>query len=419
MSLQDSRQISDVKVMLKKGADGEGISSIEKTGTSGLVDTYTITFTGGSKTTFTVTNGKAISNIAKTSTSGLVDTYTITYNDGTTDTFEVTNGNGIANIAKTGTSGNVDTYTVTCTNGDTYTFTVTNGTGSTLSSLSDVEITNPQDGDLLEYDSTEQKWKNKSQWKTFATATDAEIAEMVALADAGQIDLYSDCGWRVGQEHTTTIGAISSSGSFDGVSWSVGESQSAQEITLVLMHRGLYELVTPVLSVGGASRSVCSFVVGIKNCLSSAGYMNDSNTNSGSWDGCKRRNWCNGGFRSAIPSVLRDVFKQFKTITIETYNGSSNKISNDYFALPAEKEVFGSITLSNAVEASALTQFEYFETSSNRQKRLGNSGSSYNGWWERSPRADNDLRFCDVASSGVASGNQATVADGLAPFGCL
>ena len=39
------------------GATGNGISSITKTGTSGLVDTYTITYTNGNTTTFTVTNG--------------------------------------------------------------------------------------------------------------------------------------------------------------------------------------------------------------------------------------------------------------------------------------------------------------------------------------------------------------------------
>lgn len=37
---------------------GNGISSITKTGTSGLVDTYTITYSDGTTTTFTVTNGK-------------------------------------------------------------------------------------------------------------------------------------------------------------------------------------------------------------------------------------------------------------------------------------------------------------------------------------------------------------------------
>lgn len=40
------------------GATGNGIASITKTGTSGLVDTYTITYTNGNTDTFTVTNGQ-------------------------------------------------------------------------------------------------------------------------------------------------------------------------------------------------------------------------------------------------------------------------------------------------------------------------------------------------------------------------
>ena len=88
----------------EKGDTGNGIASITKTGTAGLVDTYTVTYTDGTTTTFTVTNGEK---------GDKGDT-------GAT-------GNGIASIAKTGTSGNVDTYTITYTNGQTTTFTVTNG----------------------------------------------------------------------------------------------------------------------------------------------------------------------------------------------------------------------------------------------------------------------------------------------------
>lgn len=71
--------------------------------------------------------GGIIDNIEKTSTSGNVDTYTIYTNDGNTYTFTVTNGTSIQSIEKTSTSGSVDTYTITLTNGDTSTFTVTNG----------------------------------------------------------------------------------------------------------------------------------------------------------------------------------------------------------------------------------------------------------------------------------------------------
>ena len=155
MSRQDSKQIENVKVMLIKGESGSSIESIEKTGTSGAVDTYTITLTDGSKQTFTVTNGANISNIQKTGTSGLVDTYTITLTDGTTTTFTVTNGAdgvGIASIEKTGTSGAVDTYTITLTDGTTTTFTVTNATGTidqNFSSSSENPIQNKSQTNII------------------------------------------------------------------------------------------------------------------------------------------------------------------------------------------------------------------------------------------------------------------------------
>ena len=48
------------------GATGNGVQSIAKTGTSGNVDTYTITYTNGNTTTFTVTNGAVTSVSGKT-----------------------------------------------------------------------------------------------------------------------------------------------------------------------------------------------------------------------------------------------------------------------------------------------------------------------------------------------------------------
>lgn len=74
------------------GATGNGIASITKTGTSGLIDTYTITFTNGNTTTFDVTNGNGIVSVTLTDTSGLTKTYTITFTDGSTTTFMVQDG---------------------------------------------------------------------------------------------------------------------------------------------------------------------------------------------------------------------------------------------------------------------------------------------------------------------------------------
>jgi hypothetical protein len=99
-------------------------------------------------------DGRGIESVVKTATDGLVDTYTITYTDGTTSTFDVTNGRdgedgqpgapgtpgedgvGIVSIAKTGTVGLVDIYTIALTNGATYTFEVTNGKDGTTPDMS-------------------------------------------------------------------------------------------------------------------------------------------------------------------------------------------------------------------------------------------------------------------------------------------
>lgn len=110
------------------GADGNGISSITKVSTVDNVDTYQINFTDGTHQTYTVTNGRngqngatgaqgpqgptgptgnGIASIAKTSTSGLVDTYTITFTDTTQTTFTVTNGEkgDTGNTGATGADG--------------------------------------------------------------------------------------------------------------------------------------------------------------------------------------------------------------------------------------------------------------------------------------------------------------------------
>ena len=102
-----------------KGGDGRGIVSIIRTsgnGAAGSTDTYTITYSDTTTSTFPVYNGKdgadgakgdtgatgakgadgrGIVSITRTSgngAAGTVDTYTITYSDATTSTFPVRNG---------------------------------------------------------------------------------------------------------------------------------------------------------------------------------------------------------------------------------------------------------------------------------------------------------------------------------------
>lgn len=115
---------------LATALDGHGgISSIHKSGSQALVDTYTITYADTTTSTFNVTNGNGITSIEYVSTSGATDTYRITLTNGDYTTFTVTNGNSITGISKVSSSGLTDTYRVSMTDGSHSDFEVTNGRG--------------------------------------------------------------------------------------------------------------------------------------------------------------------------------------------------------------------------------------------------------------------------------------------------
>lgn len=157
------------------GATGNGIASIAKTSTSGLVDTYTITYTDNTTTTFTVTNGadgqngqdgatgNGIASITKTSTSGLVDTYTILYTDGTSTTFTVTNGQNGTGAGDMLSADYDPTQAVFNAGGIVaYVASQISGLSTSLSGLTDVALTSLAAGQSLVYDATAQKWVNGS-----------------------------------------------------------------------------------------------------------------------------------------------------------------------------------------------------------------------------------------------------------------
>lgn len=122
------------------GPTGNGIDSVVKTGTVGLVDTYTVTMTSGDTATFTVTNGldgvdgldvDHVSRTAGTGAAGTTDTYTMYADAGETQllgTFDVYNGN--------------------------------DGVASTVGSLLDVDLTTVpvEDGQTIVWNEAEGKW---------------------------------------------------------------------------------------------------------------------------------------------------------------------------------------------------------------------------------------------------------------------
>lgn len=242
---------------------------------------------------------------------------------------------------------------------------------------------------------------------TWATGTDAEIADMVAAADAGQISLKDY--WAAGQERTVSLAAMAATG--------VGETHAAQSATLVLMDSTCTGFTLAATTSGGKTNP--DFIVGLKNSLLEEGYMNLSDTNANGWSECARRTWCNDVFRQAIPASIRGIFKQFKWKQGKGGGNSSGILeTTDFFGLAPEKAVFGSATYSQTDEAALYTQWDWYKASTNRIKKLGDNGSA-DSWQECSPISSNPYGFCRVSSNGSTNYSNASRAFGLAPFGCI
>lgn len=212
-----------------KGADGRSIVSISKTGTSGLVDTYTITYDSGSPDTFTVTNGANGADGANGSVwyKGTAITGTgsgITGFPGNKDDFYLNSSDGyVYNCTATGTAVTATwDYVMTLTGGGGSSVTVvdnlnsTSGTdalsanqghvlnttkiddpttksngqvltyngsswvaqtpttgATTLAALTDTDINSPATNEFLRYNSS-GKWENQAV--TIPTVNDGKLA---------------------------------------------------------------------------------------------------------------------------------------------------------------------------------------------------------------------------------------------------
>lgn len=141
------------------GPQGNSITSIDRTsgdGSLNTIDTYTITYSDGSTSTFNVTNGASVVGIngsdteanILTRTGDPVNTLYVATDTGDSWLYDGTawsnigpiQGNGVASIARTsgnGLPGETDTYTITMTDGTTQTFDVYNGKDLTNVSLID------------------------------------------------------------------------------------------------------------------------------------------------------------------------------------------------------------------------------------------------------------------------------------------
>ena len=200
---------------------------------------------------------------------------------------------------------------------------------------------------------------------TWASGTDAQIATVLNAHYNGTIDL-SDY-WNIGDERTVTVSAMEADSPLI-------DEHGQQDVTFVLANVGGKELVTPINNV-----DTCAFVVVMKVPLAAdngtnaqKGWLNADTSSPGvGWKDSDRRNWCNTVFYNALPSTTKALFKLHKNISVHGGSDMTEYISEDYFAIPAMKELIGvdDTTYDSTIETTIenkSTQFELYENTSDR-----------------------------------------------------
>lgn len=249
---------------------------------------------------------------------------------------------------------------------------------------------------------------------TFADGTDDEITKMIEAHYAGKINIGDY--WAVGDKRIIHHNAMAATG--------VSESHKANDYAYVIIGIEHDDLVT---AINGKTKAAITIQTERMLYLDTTteynsscdtsheyGYMNSSNTNSGGWEDCARRTWCNNVYKKCLPTYIQNMIKQVKKLTSVGGQGSSIETSKDYAFLPSEIEIFGSTTYSFSGEGK---QYQYFKNATaNRYKKPRYSSSYVSGYyWTRSPGSGGSGSFCFVGIDGGAYTDDASNAGGVAP----
>lgn len=200
--------------------------------------------------------GNGISSIVKTSTVGLVDTYTITYTDGTTSTFTVTNGQSINSINDIS-----DVTLTTPTNGQVLTYNSTSQkwenkaqAGGSLANLTDVTLTTPANGNTLRYNSTSQKWENVSLSKSDVglgnVDNTSDLNKPISTATQTALDAKAS-NTDVNNKHKVTSKTVNLTGWTSDTTSQSGTTLYKKSISLSHVY-----VDSPTVDIGAASGSV-------------------------------------------------------------------------------------------------------------------------------------------------------------------
>lgn len=248
---------------------------------------------------------------------------------------------------------------------------------------------------------------------TFQNGTDEEIAAMVNAHYAGKINIADY--WSTEDRRLIHLNAMSATG--------VSESHHADNYYIVIAGINHDNLT----SGGKAAITLCLERILFKDTTTESysfnwspteecGYMNSTNTNSGGWENCARRTWCNNIFYNALPSWVKSLIKPVNKLTSAGNQSTTIKTTSDKVFLFSEVEIFGTNKYSAPGEGE---QYDLFKTTTNRYKKPAYSGYNSAIWWERSPHVGGTAGFCRVNNKGGVDLSNASDCRGLVPAFCF
>lgn len=214
---------------------------------------------------------------------------------------------------------------------------------------------------------------------TWADASDDVIANMVARADAGEIDLGDY--WKVGETRRVHLDAVEAG--------TIVSNQPEQDVDLVLLHYAAnstyYDLTSPITS----GRKHPMFVVGTKDCLKNTtnaefviasltnGYSRETGVNLYALcnsDKGELLSWIDENIINALPSNLQPIFKavNINFVPSETSRSSGSSYRDGTYTVLGKKSVYSTlpstkelgITMAEPTSTSVIGCFVYTRGSS-------------------------------------------------------
>jgi hypothetical protein len=189
--------------------------------------------------------------------------------------------------------------------------------------------------------------------------------------------------WTVGDQREIEVGAMDST--------YVTDTYAQQTVTVQILDFEHDDLATPVK---GKTKSVISIDLdeSLVSVGKTGGYMEPTaDVNTGGWNACPRRSWCNNTFFNALPDWLKALVK---TVNKNTSGGTASPAmvtSQDKCFLPSQIEYAGSIKdCSSGIpgvdpETSYAGEGTQYKLYADSQSSLINKGVDILACWTRSP----------------------------------